>query len=185
MRALFCVLGAGMLAALAGCHGHVSSRTTLAGMDFDQDTVVLRRSGGPAAHITADGRFIVGDAPVAVTAQQQAQLVTFYGAAQQLKQHGIETGKAGAAVGLTAAHEALDGIAKGDTSQIGAKVEAQADQVRIAAGRICDDLANLRQTQEALAASLEAFRPYASVSADDATSCERDTRPKAAGSPAP
>ena len=97
----------------------------------------------------------------------------------------LDAGKAGAAVGLAAAHEALDGIAKGDTSQIGAKVEAQADQVRVAAGRICEDLATLRQAQQSLAASLEAFRPYASVAQDDVTDCARDTQPKAGSAPAP
>ena len=57
--------------------------------------------------------------------------------------------------------------------------------VRVAAGRICEDLATLRQAQQSLAASLEAFRPYASVSQEDVTDCARDTQPKTGSAPAP
>jgi len=183
MRPLLCIVPVAMTAALAGCHTEIHSGS--GGINLGDDMVTLERRGGPPAHVTRDGRLTVGDTPVTVSAQQQAELVTLYNAAQQIKQHGLQTGKAGAAVGLAAAQEALDGIAKGDTSQIGAKVEAQADQVRVAAGKICDDLAAVRQTQQALAASLEAFRPYVSVSEDDVSRCARETQPKAGGSPAP
>ena len=185
MRPVSCISPLVLLLALAGCHTEVHGGHNDAGMSLDGDTITLHRTGGPSAHVTRDGRFTVGAAPVTLSAQQQAEFVTLYNTAQQIKQHGIQTGKAGAAVGLAAAHEALDGIAKGDTSQIGAKVEAQADQVRVAAGRICEDLATLRQAQQSLAASLEAFRPYASVAQDDVTDCARDTQPKAGSAPAP
>ncbi len=166
----------------AACRGHVSGAAGTGGsIDFDGGYVVLRASGHPAARVAADGALSIADRAVALSADQQAQLVTLYGAAQAIKAHGIETGKAGAAVGLAAASEAIGGIASGDTSQVGARVEAKADEVRRAAAKICSDLAAVRSAEIAVAATLAAFRPYLSIASDEVERCTHDTQPKAGG----
>ena len=96
MRPVSCISPLVLLLALAGCHTEVHGGHNDAGMSLDGDTITLHRTGGPSAHVTRDGRFTVGDAPVTLSAQQQAEFVTLYNTAQQIKQHGIQTGKAGA-----------------------------------------------------------------------------------------
>ena len=166
-------------ALIAGCHKHTHVQTGAGGIEFDDSGLALHADGAPEAHLTSDGTFTIGNSPVEVTAEQRAALVGFYGAAHGIIEHGIATGKAGAAVGVAAASEVLDGLAKGDTSQIGAKVEAKADAVRQAASKICDDLAAVRQAQVAAATALAAFKPYGTVSEADISDCVRGTSKKA------
>ena len=42
--------------------------------------------------------------------------------------------------------------------------------------QICHRLPQLRDSQQALAASVPEFRPYATLDADDVENCERDIR---------
>jgi len=158
---------------LSACHTHVGGT----GMEFAGQDVHLRAPSHDDATISSDGTLKIGSGVVPLTDAQRAGVVAIYAAAQSIKQHGLETGKAGVAVGAEAASEALHGLANGDTSQIGAKVEAKADEVRRAAARICADVAQLRQAELAVAASLPAFSPYVSVSEGDVAHCEKDTKP--------
>ena len=59
-------------------------------------------------------------------------------------------------------------------SDLKAKVEAQANEVRRQAMKICDNLADVRAAQDALAAQLDAFKPYAVVSARETADCAKD-----------
>ncbi|MCW0453191.1 hypothetical protein NB721_002277 [Xanthomonas sacchari] len=62
----------------------------------------------------------------------------------------MEVGKAGAALGVKAAGDAISGGLSGDTEHIGAQAEAQADKIKQAALKICDQVAALRAAQDAL-----------------------------------
>lgn len=136
--------------------------------------VVLTRKIGPEAEITADGGFLVDGKPQAVTDSQRAALVAYHASAYQLVEHAKDTGKAGAAVGVAVVSEVVKGISSGDTSQIGPKVEAKAEEAKREARKICDDMAELSRLQATLAADLEAFRPYASIKAREVADCHKD-----------
>jgi hypothetical protein len=100
-------------------------------------------------------------------------LVAYNSAVRAVRQHGIDTGRAGADVAASAASEVTKGLTSGDTSQIGAKIEAKADAVKERALEICGDLAAARAEQDAVAAAVEAFRPYAVIEAGEAERCRR------------
>ena len=166
--------------ACLGCGDHARSVTLAHGQlrIYAHEVTIDRSAGaGAEAHLLEGGLLRIGKDDVALTLDQKAFVASYYDAALAITQHGIETGKAGAEVGATAAKEVVSGLAKGDTSQIGARVEASAAKVKQQALKICEDLKTMRTAQEALAASLPAFEPYRAVSEADVADCAKDLRP--------
>ena len=169
-----------LLAAAAGavgCGDHSSSVTLGHGaLRVHAEEVTIEGSSGPDAHLLPGGVLKIGSDPVTLTPEQQASVEAFYDAAHAISQHGIETGKAGAQVGATAAKEVVSGLAHGDTSQIEAKVQASAAKVKEQALKICDDIGAMRSSQEALAGSLAAFTPYRVITESDVSGCRKDLK---------
>lgn len=135
------------------------------------DAITIRSPGHPQARIEAGGRLFVDGKEVAVTEAQRTGLEAYHTRAMQLREEARDTGIAGAQVGIAAAGAVIEGLAKGDASGIRPKVEAEAGKVKQAALEVCRSLAALRDTQETLAAGLEAFRPYATIDAEDVAKC--------------
>ena len=168
---LFSAIAVAGLAPLLGCGSDVV--VGAAQLHVRGSEVAIAPAGRPEAVVREDGSLFVGGTAVALSEATRAQLVGYNTAARARVQHGLATGRAGAAVAASAASEVAKGLAGGDISQIGAKVEAKADDVRQAAVKICDDLAAMRVAQEAAAASVEAFRPYAVVADSEVKDCHR------------
>ena len=69
-------------------------------------------------------------------------------------------------------------IAGGITGSLERRVEASVKQnIEPAVLRICRQLPRLRESQQALAASVPEFRPYATLQQDDVDDCEHDRVP--------
>jgi hypothetical protein len=85
-----------------------------------------------------------------------------------VRDHGIATGKAGVAVAGAAMQGIAAGIASGDSNQIDKHVDAKTRQVDEEANKICLDIAQIKASQDALAAQLPAFKPYAGILGADA-----------------
>jgi hypothetical protein len=174
-RTTLAIVVCAVAASLAACGDNDTSVSLYHGsLKLHADEVTIAPGGVPAAHVWSDGRLTIGNTDVAVSADQRARLVDYYRGAAAITQHAVETGKAGADVGLAAANEVVKGLSSGNTSQIGAKVEAKARDVKRQAARMCDDLVAMRAAQEALATTLEQFRPYTVVSDKDVTDCRKD-----------
>ena len=170
----FAVAGAA-ISGLAGC-GHRNGWITLAhgAVTVSDREVRIHRSGGPDATIRDGGELTIGTEPVVLSTDQKAAAAAYYAAAIATGKHRIETGKAGADAGMAAAKEVVNGLVHGDTSQIGPRVEAKANEVKRQALHICEDLATLRVSQETLAGSLTAFQPYAVITAGDVAGCGQE-----------
>jgi hypothetical protein len=163
---------------IAGCGDHSESISLARGsLSVSSAEVRIASSAGPDAHLTSDGRLLIGADDVALDAAARTAALAYFGAAQAITGHALETGKAGAEVGVAAAKEALNGIANGDTSHIGEHVEAKAADVARAALKICADIDALRTAQDALAADVARFRPYAVASVGDVSDCRKDLAP--------
>ena len=163
MGSLLIVLVAS-LATLAGCGR--GGRDTDAGIaTMRGEALTFSRRGLPDARVVADGTLTIGDKAVPVTPEQRAGLADLYRSAAALLSDALATGKAGAAVGAEAASAVVNGLATGDTSQIGAKVEAKAADVEASAEKVCRDAAAVHAAQSAIASTLPAFRPYARANA--------------------
>lgn len=170
--------------------GLLDSFISIGSLRISKDAVTIRRDGEPDARIHADGRLLIDDREVPVTEAQRARLREYHGAGMLLREHAKETGIAGAKVGVAAVGAVVSGLVKGDPDSIGPKVEAEAEKVKQAALRLCEDIAVMRRAQDALVVDLEPFRPYATLDEDDEIDCrdgvDADEAPAGpAGSPTP
>lgn len=148
-------------------HGRITTRDGL---------VVLSTDGAPEASIDANGALNIDGKAVAVDDRQRELLRRYYANATAIRQHGIETGKAGAAM----AGEALKGVAesaKGDEDSVNRRVEAQTQKITDQVMKICDDLAGVKAVQDELASSLPAFKPYGVIMDDkEINDCRNDSQ---------
>ena len=131
--------------------------------------------GQPDATISAEGDLKIDGKPVAVTPAQHDLLKKYYGDVVAIRTAGIETGKAGAAMAGHAIGAVAQGLAHGNPDSIGPKIDAQAKKIEDKALAVCDDVAVLQSTQDAIAASLPAFKPYATFDGTKTSDCKSET----------
>ena len=154
----------------ASDEGMLDSVIGIGNLRISSDAVTIRQAGEPDARILSAGRLLIGGEELPVTEAQGA----YHGAAMLLREHGKETGIAGAKVGLAAVGAVIGGLVKGEPDSIGPKVEAEAEKVKQAALKLCGDIATMRRAQDSLAEDLEAFRPYATLDESDEIDCRDD-----------
>lgn len=137
--------------------------------------VTIRASDAPDAVITANGDLRIDQRPIAVDATQRDMLKSYYGSATMILTNGIATGKAGAAVGEEAAKSVLTRLASGNPDKIQQDIDAKVKPLKEAALKICGDLGDVKHSQDQLAATLPAFKPYGNVvSVGDVEDCKKD-----------
>ncbi|MDQ3228847.1 MAG: YggN family protein [Pseudomonadota bacterium] len=136
---------------------------------------VGREGGQPKAEITPAGELLVEDKVVAVTPAQRALLLQYRQHVIGLAEAGMEIGVQGADLGIKAAGEAIRGALGGDTTRSEQRVEVEAAKIEAAALKLCQRLPAMLATQQTLAASLPAFRPYATMDQSDIEECLDET----------
>jgi hypothetical protein len=171
---------------IAGCGNnsdHVniisSGYTSIAngGITVNAGTVTLHSAGAPDATINAGGDLSIGGNALTTDAAQREQLQHYYNSVLAIRDHGIATGKAGAAVAGEAIKSVASGLANGDPDQIGKQVDAKAQKVTDAAMKICQDIDGIKAAQDNLATQLPAFKPYAAIVDDgDIRECRRGSK---------
>lgn len=133
--------------------------------------LTLNASGHPKAEISAKGDFIVGGKAVPVTDAQRSLVIAYHRELGGIADAGIATGKEGAKLAGKAVGAAVKGLFSGNPDQIEQQIEAEAKKVEAEAMKICDRLPGLYQAQQALAAALPQFQPYAGLDLDDTQDC--------------
>lgn len=175
-RRLIPLLALGALA--AGCNSGSYTSTDHGRIVVRGGVVELKPDGAPKATIDQGGALSVDGKAVAVDDHQRDLLRRYYAQASAIREHGIETGKAGAAM----AGEALKGVAEsigGDKNSVDKRVAAQSKQITAQVMKICDDLAGVKAVQDELAASLPAFKPYGAIMDDkEIDDCRKDGNDK-------
>lgn len=132
-------------------------------------------ANAPDAAITPQGELLVDGRKVPTSPAQQALLLDYRTQVAGIAQAGADIGLQGADLAMKAMGEAVKGVFNGASEQdIERVVEAQAGGIKQEAMKLCDRLPALLETQQALAAALPEFRPYASASQDDVLDCHRD-----------
>lgn len=129
------------------------------------------RDSLPKAEITPQGELLIEGQAVPVDQAQRQLLLDYRGHIIALADIGMALGVRGADLGMKAAGEALRGIFSGKPEQIEKRIEAEADVIKTQAQDLCRALQPMLHTQQALAESLPAFRPYARLTQDDVASC--------------
>ncbi|HET7331266.1 hypothetical protein [Dyella sp.] len=160
-----------LCAAISACD--VSDTTMANGRITLKDNVVtLHADDAPDALVGSSGNLQIGDATVPVTPAQHGLLMLYFQNVNDVHQIGAEMGKVGAGIGVKALKDSFDGKSKAEQDQ---HAEAGAGQIKALARKMCQDLANVKNVQDQLAAQLSAFKPYADIMTGKyVTDCEKD-----------
>lgn len=163
-----------LAACLAACQPQASVDTGSGKISSLGDSLTLQASGYPKARINAAGDLIIDGKTVALNAQQRALVTAYHHELQGVALAGMEIGKQGAKVAGKAVGAAIGGILSGNTDDIDAKVRAETDKIEAEARRLCSHLTGVRTAQDALAAQVPQFRPYANLDQQDIDDCGKD-----------
>lgn len=132
----------------------------------------------PKAEITPRGDFLIEGKAVAIDGQQRQELLRYRGQVIDIAKAGIDIGERSAQVALEAVDRGMFSLLVGAmTGSLERRIEKTVRQtVEPGVRQICRSLPALRDSQQRLSATLPAFRPYATLEADDADNCEKDVR---------
>ncbi|WP_266181717.1 DUF2884 family protein [Dyella humicola] len=127
--------------------------------------VTIHAEGAPDAVVDGSGKLTIDGHDVPVNDAQRALLQHYNASAQAMREDAIATGKAGAATAAKAVGSVASKLAGSDEDKAAAhdEIEAAAKNVKVAAGKICDDVASMKAAQDELATQLDAFKPYATA----------------------
>ncbi|WP_211369450.1 hypothetical protein [Pseudoxanthomonas kalamensis] len=128
----------------------------------------------PIGQITPDGDLLIDGQAVPIDDTQRALLLDYRKNLIAVAATGMDLGAKGADLGVKAAGLALKGVFSGKTDEIEKKIEAEAEKLKVEAEVLCDTLPALYDSQQALAAALPAFVPYATMEMDDISDCKAD-----------
>ena len=149
---------------------HVSGHHNGITVTTDEDP----NDGRPKAEITPQGDLLIDGRRIEANAQQHALLLEYRKQIEAVAGAGMDIGVQGAELGVKAATEAIKGIFSGNPEDVEQRVEAEAEQIKLSARKLCDQLPAMLETQTALAAAMPEFRPYATMDQDDIDDCYDD-----------
>ncbi len=129
----------------------------------------------PKAEITPQGDLLIGGQALALTPAQRQHVLAYRAAVAEVAIAGAEVGMEGADLAVRAMGEAFKGVLSGNPDAIEAKVEAEAAKVKASARRLCDRLPALKSAQDALAAAVPEFAPYADMEQHDIDECWQES----------
>ena len=160
-----------MAVLLCSCNPGTSVSTGGGKISTKGENVTLRVDGLPNAEITATGDLEIGGKAITVNASQRALLKSYHQEMNAMTADGIAIGKQGAALAGKAVTEAIKGAISGNADDVESKVEAEAKKIEQQAMQLCKRLATVKASQDALAASLPEFKPYATMEQSDVDGC--------------
>jgi hypothetical protein len=159
---------------LAGCGMQldIGNGSGLRHISIHAGSIAIHARGVPDAYVTAAGDLRIDGKPIALVPAQRDLLQQYYAQVLLVRDDGLATGKAGAAMAGHALGSVASGLAHGNPDSIGPAIEARANQVEAKAMAVCNDVVVLRAKQDAIATTLPAFKPYASIDANEKTNCQ-------------
>lgn len=140
----------------------------------------------PLGEITPQGDLLINGAKVDVTAEQHAMLIAYRGQVLAIAEAGMAMGIAGADMGGKALGGVAGAIFGGEQAakDFEARMEAEGKRLEAEGLKLCERLRPLRDQQQALAASLPAFAPYATLTAEEVEDCGKGKDGPGAPNPA-
>lgn len=132
----------------------------------------------PDAEITPQGDLLVEGKPVNVTPAQRQQLLAYRGQIIGIAEAGMAIGSKGADIAGEAIGGAVGAIFGGKDGEkaFEQRMEAQGEKIKVEAVKLCAQLPGLLAGQQALAASLPEFKPYARMTQDDIDDCGKEDK---------
>lgn len=135
-------------------------------------------SGAAKAEISPQGDLLIDGKPVTITPAQRQQLQAYRDNVLAIADAGMAIGSKGADLASKALGGAVGAIFGGEDAEkaFDARMEAEGKKIEAEAIKLCRFLPPLLANQQALAASLPAFQPYATLTQADIADCEKDAK---------
>lgn len=136
----------------------------------------LKSGSLPRAEITPEGELLIDGKPLGLDAEQRSLALAYREEMIAVAAAGAEIGMDGAALAVHALGETANALFSGDAenlqSRVDDRVQDDAGKIRESALALCDRLTALHRAQDALAAAVPEFVPYARLEADDIDDCD-------------
>ena len=158
----------------AACSNSGESKTAFQHFSVDGDNILVHSVSAPDAVVSINGNLIIAGKTIALTPVQQDWVNRYRAGVVSLHENAAAAGMAGAATGGQPIKSVFAGLASGQPEKIGDGINAKAAKIDVAVAKICASLAEIRTTQDAIAAQLVEFKPYASIDGETVANC----RPK-------
>lgn len=129
----------------------------------------------PKAAITPQGDLLIDDKAVTIDDSQRAMLLDYRKRVISVAEAGMSIGTQGAELAGKAMTEALANVFKsGDKKDFESRMEGEGKKIEAQAKLLCNQLPAMLVSQDKLAASLPAFKPYAKMDQSDIDDCMDD-----------
>lgn len=127
----------------------------------------------PKGEITPSGELLIDGKAVPTTPEQKQLVLAYRGQLLGVAGDGMAIGIEGAKLGMSAASGALASLLGGKSGEdVGKEAERAAkEKIRPQVEKLCARMPALLKAQDALAAALPAFRPYAVMTRSDVDDC--------------
>ena len=127
--------------------------------------------GDGQAEITPAGDLLLEGKRADISPAQRALLLQYRQQIIKVAEAGMAVGVKGADLAGKAMIETFSGLMHGNADEAGKRIEAEGHRLEAEAQQICTMLPGMLQTQQQLAASLPAFKPYATMTQHDIEDC--------------
>lgn len=129
------------------------------------------RSNLPDAELSPQGDLIIDGKTISLDPEQRKLALAYRAHLATVAETGARVGLQGAELAGQAMKEAAKAALTGGDVDVEARIKAEADAVRASAKVLCDHLPALYESQQALAAAVPEFAPYATMEPKDYTDC--------------
>lgn len=156
--------------------GMVKKATDEARQKMATENLDVGRGGDsslPKAQISPQGDLLIGGTAVPINDQQRTLLLDHRANIIAIAEAGMAIGVQGAELGMKAASEAIKGVFTGKTGDLEKRMEAEGQRMESEAMKLCERMPAMFASQQALAASIPEFKPYATMDESDVDDCSK------------
>ncbi|KFL38094.1 hypothetical protein [Arenimonas donghaensis] len=126
----------------------------------------------PRAELTPEGELIIGGEPVGLDPSQRELAIAYRADVAAIAEHGARLGLEAAGLAKESIGIAIQGLFTGEgTAAVEENAKKKSKEIEVAALALCDRLPALHQSQQALAAAVPEFAPYAKMDQSDIDDC--------------
>ncbi|HEX5693448.1 MAG TPA: hypothetical protein VFY00_02385 [Arenimonas sp.] len=184
MSRLSLLLLAPMMLALAACgadRDDASPGTTLAEKvshevreEMARENLDLGRGNGlPRAELTPEGELLIAGEAVGLDASQRELAIAYREDMADVAERGAAVGIEAAGIAKDSIDLAISGLLSGEgTAAVEEQAKERAKEIESTAMALCESLPSLYASQQALAAAVPEFAPYAQMDESDIDDCQ-------------
>lgn len=141
-------------------------------IDMKGDVVVIRAGGQTGdAEVAPDGSLTIDGKQVGTSAEGRSALRTYDAEAVAFRQHAIAIGRAGAEFGIDTLKDVVGGLIDGTVEKAGDKAREGAVDLVANVRDLCGRMQAMVNAQNAAAAAIDEFKPYAVIEQDQIKDC--------------